>query len=416
MYDWANSAYSTLSITVLVSYLQGAVLKGNLGVLVWGWGIGLTGLAVAIMSPALGAIADAHGNKRGWLAGTAWMGAIASTLMIFATPDRPWLLVGLFVLSQIGIELSYTFYNGFLPEIASEQDMDRVSAYGYTMGYLGGGLALLGFLMLFRYGDRLGLPSADSDPDYLLPRLGLMLMGLWWGVFTLPIVLMLRDRSPPLDRSQSLSGAARTAMREVSRTLRHVRTYHMLTIFLLGFLFYNDGVQTIISQASVFAKQALEMKPDELVLLVLMIQFVAAVGSAIFGRLASAVGQKRALQLCLVIWIGLLVAAYFTHSKPQFWVLGAFVALVLGGTQSISRSIMGTMTPPAHTAEFFGFFNLSGKAISFMGPIVFSTMLAATGSPHTAIFSLLAFFIIGWLFIWRLDVGVGRQQAARVND
>ena len=409
MYDWANSAYSTLSITVLVTYLQSAVLPGKSGVIVWGYGIGLMGLVVAVLSPTLGAWADTHASKRKWLAGTAWLGAGATALMFFATPDRPWLLVVLFLCAQFGMELSQTFYNGFLTEIASAETMDRVSAQGYALGYVGGGLALLGFMLLYNYGGQLGLP--DPDVNHLRPRLGLLLAGLWWGVFTIPAVVWLRDRGVPIKRDDPITAAARNAFREVFQTLRHVRRYQMLTLFLIGFLFYNDGVQTVISQASVFAGKALQMESGELALLVLMIQFVAAPGALLVGKLSDKLGAKTALQLCLVVWVTLLVCAYFVTSRTHFWIMGAAVGLVMGGTQSVSRTIMGLMTPPERTAEFFGFFNLSGKAISMFGPIVFATTLAWTDSPHYAILSLLGFFIIGWLFIWRLDVTIGRAQA-----
>jgi UMF1 family MFS transporter len=408
MYDWANSAYSTLSITVLVSYLQGAVLPGETGVRVWGWGIGLTELVVAISSPVLGAVADAHANKRFWLGLTALGGATAASLMFFATPERPWLLVPLFLTAHLGYELSHGFYNGFLPEIAGERNMGRVSAWGYALGYVGGGLALLGFLALYRYGDMLGLPAEDATQ--LRPRLGLLMMGLWWGIFTLPAIFWLRDKHRPEER-QPLAATARRAFGEVGHTLRNIRRYRMLAMFLLAFLLYNDGIQTVISQASVFAKYVLAMKPDELALVVLMIQFLALPGAIVMGWMADRLGQKQVLLACLAVWIGLLVAAYFVQTKAQFWCLGAVLALVMGGSQSVSRAIMGLMTPPAHTAEFFGFFNFSGKATSMFGPILFAEVLAQTGSPHRAILSLLAFFVVGSALAARVDVQQGQREA-----
>lgn len=409
LYDWANSAYSTLSITVLVSYMQGAVLPGDPGVRVWGWGIGLTELVVAVCSPVLGAVADAHASKRFWLGLTALGGATAASLMVFATPDRPWLIVVLFLAAHLGFELSQGFYNGFLPEIADEQSMGRISARGYALGYLGGGLALLAFLMLFRFGDALGLPALDSDATHLRVRLGLLMMGLWWGVFTLPAIFWLRDRNPPR-HDRSVAATAREAFGQVGHTLRNIRRYRMLALFLLAFLFYNDGIQTVISQASVFAKHVLSMPADELVMVVLMIQFVALPGAMLVGAAADRIGHKPALVACLLVWIGLLTAAYFIQEKWQFWCMGAVLGLVMGGTQSVSRAMMGLMTPAAHTAEFFGFFNLSGKATSLFGPIVFAEVLAQTGSAHRAILSLLAFFLIGSALVARVDVPRGQRE------
>jgi UMF1 family MFS transporter len=419
MYDWANSAYSTLQITVLVKYMIASVdrLVPEAGALVWGWGIGLTMFVAALLSPVIGALADAHASKRKWLAGTALTGAVASSLMFFATPDRTWLLVPLFLVANLSFELSLCVYNGFLPEIAREDNMGRVSAYGFALGYLGGGLALVLALALFFFGHRLGLPPADDDPQALLPRLGLLSMGLWWGVFTLPAVFWLKDRKPPPDRPQPLLPAARAALAKVAHTLRNVRQYRALAIFLVAFLLYNDGVQTVISQASVFADKVLRMETSELVMVILMIQFAAMPGAWLVGRLADRFGQKRTLSLCLAVWTALLIAAFFVRTNVHFWCMAAVVALVLGGTQSVSRAIMGLMTPVERTAEFFGFFNLSGKATSVFGPVFFSTILYTTGSAHWALTSLLLFFVLGWTLICFVHVApdAGKREPSHTG-
>jgi MFS transporter, UMF1 family len=418
VYDWANSAYSTLSITVLVSYLTSTLdkIQPELGALVWAWGIGLTMLVAAILSPIFGAIADAHASKRRWLATTSWTGSAACALMIFATPDRPWLLVLLFLTAHLAFELSQGFYNGFLPEIAPVERMERVSAWGYSLGYLGGALPLVIFLGLYTQGHRIGLPTAENDTTALVPRLGLLLMGLWWGIFTIPTILWLKDRGQPKRERQTLYRATRTALREVGGTLRNIRSFRMLTVFLIAFLIYNDGVQTVISQASVFAEKVLEMTSGELAQVILVIQLVAIGGAWSVGRLAEHWGAKPTLSLCLATWTVVLVAAFFVHTTTHFWIMAIVVALVLGGTQSISRAMMGRMTPASHTAEFFGFFNLSGKATSVVGPMFFGSILFATGSAHWAMVSLLAFFLLGWAIVARVDVEQGRAEAARADE
>ena len=420
MYDWANSAYSTISITVLVNYLVTDVLPsghawgewlGDPGVVIWGYGIGLTMFVAALLSPVLGAIADAHASKRRWLTVTALTGAAASSLMFFATPDQPALFVSLFLLAHLAFELSFGFYNAFLPEIAGDEEMGRVSAWGYALGYLGGGVALALVIGTLRYAEALGLPTEDQFGK----RLGLLIMGLWWGLFSLPTLLILRDKGEPSRERQPLHRAARQAFRDVGRTLRNVRRYRILAIFLLGFLVYNDGVQTVISQASVFAQKVLKMDAIELAKLILMIQFVALPGSMLVGWAADRFGQKRALIACLLVWIGILTGAFFITTTAQFWVMAFVTALVLGGIQSVSRSIMGLMTPERHTAEFFGFFNFSGKATSVFGPIFFSTILAATGNANAALGSLLVFFILGLAIVWPVNVARGQQEARAVE-
>ncbi|MGD9723564.1 MAG: MFS transporter [Pirellulales bacterium] len=412
LYDWANSAYSTIQITVLVDYLVNRIaLPDKMGALIYGWGIGVTMIVTAFLSPVLGAIADARANKRTWLAGATLVAAGSCALMWFATPDRPWLFVALFILANLGYEQAWGFYNAFLPEIADDKYMSRVSSWGFGTGYVGGGVLLLIAVVMFFQGDAWGIPSENGFRF----RLSLLLMGLWWGVFSLPMLLIVKDKRLPSREPQPLLATGKQALADVWSTLRHLRRYRMLVIFLVGFLIYNDGVQTMITQASVFATDVLDMQTSELGGVILMIQFVALPGALTVGWLADRIGQKPALMMCLGIWVTLLVCAFFITEKWQFWTMAAFAALVLGGTQSVSRTIMGLMTPESRAAEFFGFFNLSGKAASMLGPIVFSTTMYATGSAHYAILSLLGFFLLGWGIILPLNIKQG-QAVARANE
>ncbi len=405
-YDWASSAYSTLSITILVYYIQAVVLPGDWGPVVWAWGISLSMFVAAVLSPVVGAMADANCNKRRWLAATALGGAAASLAIAAVPPTSSWLVVGFFVLTALMFELSLGFYNGFLPEIADEHAMNRVSAWGYALGYIGGALALVLAMLVKQYGPQLGLPELG---DQL--RVGIVIMGLWWGGFSLPTLLVLKDRGRPPEHPLPLRPATRKAIGEVGRTLRNIRSYKILSIFLLGYLFYNDGIQTVISQSSTFAIRELSFDPSELIGLILMIQFVAMPGAMAVGWLADRLGQKPTLLGCLAIWIGLVVTAFFIESKLPFWVLGVVLALVMGGTQSVSRAIMGRMTPAHRTAEFFGFFNFSGKATSFLGTFLFGLVIQITGSARLSVLSLLVFFLIGLALAWRIDVAEGRRQA-----
>jgi UMF1 family MFS transporter len=204
---------------------------------------------------------------------------------------------------------------------------------------------------------------------------------------------------------------ARHALAEVWATLAHIRSYSVLALFLLGFLLFNEGIQTVMSQASVFADKVLKMQPQELGMVVLMIQFMATPAALGVGWIADAIGAKRTLLVCLAIWCVLLVVAYFTTQRWQFWCLGAVLALVMGGTQSVSRAIMGSMTPPAKTAEFFGFFNLSARATSMVGPILFSEVLVRTQSANQAILSLLVFIVAGAAVVLLVNLPRGIAQS-----
>jgi UMF1 family MFS transporter len=332
--------------------------------------------------------------------------------MFFATPDRAAIFVLLFLVANLNYELAQTFYNGFLPEIADDEHMGRVSALGYGLGYAGAALLLTTVLVLIRYGDALGLPDADG----FRARLSLMLVGIWWASFSLPILLIVRDRSPPAVAPQSVLVAARQGLREVATTIRRIRSYRMLSMFLLGFLIFNDGVQTLFSQTSVFAEKVLQLKIDKLASVILMIQLIALPGALLVGRLADRIGQKAALNLCLAVWVAVLSGAFFISQEWHFWIMAAATALVLGGTQSVSRTIVGLMTPESRAGEFFGFFNLSGKAFGIVGPIFFSEILARTGSAHWAILGLLLFFVVGWVVIIPLDISVGQREAREESD
>ena len=399
MYDWANSAYSTLSITVIAIYMQRVVLPGKWGAVAYGAAIAVGTLGGAVLSPLVGALADVNRSKRRWLAGTAMGGVAAAVLMALAPPDVPWLVIVLFLAMHMLFEISYVPYNGFLPEIADERAMNRVSALGYALGYVGGGLALLLAMPVIYYGG---------------PRWGIFLLGVWWGVFTLPTLWTLRDRMPRPDRPDPIHRAAAKAFRQVGRTLRSIRSYRILAIFLVAYLLYNDGMQTILTQASTFAIRDLKFSeddPTELLRLILMIQFVALPGALLVGWCADRFGQKQTLIGCLVVLLAICCTAWVVRTKSQFWIMGGVFALVMGGTQSVSRAIMGLMTPPERSAEFMGFFSFSGKATSFLGVGLFTLIVALTDSARPAVFAPLVFFLVGWWLVARINVKEGRREA-----
>lgn len=381
-------------------------VPGKMGTVVWAWGIGASMLIAAILSPILGSLADANRSKRKWLAFTALGGSATAIVLSLVPPTMPWVVVGLFVLTCFFFELSLGFYNGFLPEIADERSMNRISAWGYALGYLGGTLALLLALVIIKKGPEFGLVEISSQL-----RAGLFVMGVWWGLFTLPTLWVLRDRGERVDDQLPLGKAVRSAVGRTFDTIRHLRRYPMLAIFLAGFLLYNDGIQTVISQAPVVADELIGFDMEELIWLILMIQVVAMPGAMLVGFLADRWGQKPTLMCCLAIWVGLVVCAYFVTTKTQFWILGVVLALVLGGTQSVSRAMMGMMTPKTRAAEFFGFFNLSGKATSFMGVFLFGLITLLTGDMRLSMLSLLVFFVLGWVIVSFVNVKRGRQQA-----
>jgi UMF1 family MFS transporter len=384
------------------------------GTLVWGWGLGISMFFAAWLSPILGAMADARASKWKWLIGTSLSGSVFATLIGIMPVSQPVIICLLFFLTSLCFELSFGFYNGFLPELADDESMNRISGFGFAAGYLGGGLALVVALIAARvvgsFGEQFGLKT-DAEKLQAGLQVGLIIMGLWWGIFTIPAALLLRDRAKPRSAHLGFGATAQTALREVWHTLNNVRSYSVLSLFLLGFLIYNEGIQTVMSQAPVFADIVLKMKPEELILVVLMIQFVATPAALGVGWISDRVGVKATLLVCLSIWCGLLISSYFIHTKAAFWTMGVILSLVMGGTQAVSRAIMGAMTPPAKTAEFFGFFNLSCRATSMIGPILFVTIVNRTGDANLAILSLLGFIIVGMIVVSFVNLPRGMEQA-----
>ena len=331
--------------------------------------------------------------------------------MALVEPERYVWSVAFLVVAIVCLELSLTVYNGFLPEIADAEEMNRVSALGMGWGYLGGGLALLGAIW-FR---QLMLSSGRAD-EVTIVRYCLLGTGVWWLLFSIPAIWVLRDRGAGGARQAPLA-SIRSAGRDVVSTLYELKKRPTLGWFLVAFLFFNDGVQTVISQSSTFAIRELSFTTGDLAGVILMVQFVATPGALLFGWIADRLGQKNGLFLCLLIWIGLLLSAAFVYSKFAFWIMAVGVALVLGGTQSISRAIMGAMTPEEESAKYFGFFNLSGKATSFLGTFFFGLIVMLSGSARLAIILLLIFFVIGLVIIWPLDIrsAVAKEAKRRLG-
>jgi MFS transporter, UMF1 family len=406
MYDWANSVYSTLLITIVLCYVQDEVFPGRLGPVAFAWGIGLGMLLAAVLSPIVGAVADANCSKRRWLAGTALCGAAAAAAMAAIPPDHKWIVMAAFVLMGTCFELSLVPYNAFLTEISNEKTINRVSALGFALGYIGGAIPLLIAWAIVHFGRHLGL-AADADQH----RAGILLLALWWGIFSLPTLWVLRDRGRPPNRREPFHRAARAALSEVGRTLANLRRYPALALFLLAFLLYNDGMQTVITQADTVAKKELHFTVNELFLLIFMIQLIAFPGSLLIGWLSDRLGRKPVLMGCLAVWAGLLVSIAFVDSKFQCWIMGAVLATVLGGTQSVSRAIMSVLTPPKHAAEFFGFFNVSGKAASVLGAVQFGAVVYLTGNTRHAAISLVIFFVLGGLILTRVRVNTQSPDA-----
>ena len=426
MYDWANSAFFTTVVGAMFGpYLTGvaqAAVGENGPVLSFGSLYSVSAksffplcvstavLLQVVALPVLGAVADYSKLKKRLMAAFCYAGVTATCLMFFVTAGRQLLGGLLFIASVLCVNASVVLYNSYLPQITTEDRRDRVSSRGFALGYLGGGLLLVLNLALVQSAPRLGISTG------MAVRLSLLSAGLWWGGFALVTFSRLRERvanrALPPGRGYLSAGFSevRKTFRELGR-LRHTRR------FLLAYLLYIDGVQTVISMASVFLSQelfaarGLETDPSFLIGIYLLVQFVAIPGALIFERIARVAGTKQAIVLAVVLWSGLVIYAYgFLQTTGQAWFLGAMIGLVLGGVQALSRSLYSRMIPAGREASFFGLYEISERA-SWMGTLMFFFVVNATGSYRQAILFLIVFFVAGLVILFITDADRAVHEA-----
>ena len=426
MYDWANSAFYTTVVGALFSpYLtrlaQTAVGENgvvmNLGPLGAVTAKSLPTLCVSIsvgaqvfLLPILGALGDYSDLKKRLMALFCYIAVVANCLMFFIQGNL-YLFGGLlFIIANVGFGASIVFYNAFLPEIATEDQTDKVSSRGFAYGYLGGAILLVLNLVLVLRAEQLGMSAG------LAVRLSLLSAGVWWGGFAIISFYLLKSR--PKKKSLPPGQSYLTAgFKEIIDTLKELRRLPLTARYLLGYLIYNDGIHTVIFASSAFLEQELFPGGNSVFLLeiFLMVQFVAVAGALIFERLAYAIKTKNAIIVSLVIWAGVVIYAYqFLHSVPEAWVMAAVIAIVLGGSQALSRSLFARMIPVGKEASFFGLYEVSERGTSWMGPLLFSIVIARTGSYRLALLSLIFFFVVGLIVLWFTDTDRGIREAQEV--
>jgi UMF1 family MFS transporter len=413
LYDWANSAYTTTVVTVFLGpYLANitrAAADANgfvfpLGIPIraesfFPYMISLSVLLQVLFLPILGAVADYSHRKKQLLGIFAYAGAAATMGLFFLQGDL-YLLGGLlFLLANVCFGASIVFYNAFLPDIAAPDQRDTVSSRGFAAGYFGGGLLLAANLVLFQRAEAFGLTSGEAV------RISMFSAGLWWALWTLAPMGTLRRREPvrQLEPGQHV---LTVGFQQLAETFRNARNYPQTLLFLAGYLLYNDGIQTVIGLASVYGAEELKLEQSTLITAILMVQFVAFGGALAFGWLARVLGARRAIMLSLVIWTATVTFAYFMQAGnvTQFFILAAVIAIVLGGSQALSRSLFAQMIPPGKEAEYFSLYEVSERGTSWLGPLFFGLALQFTGSYRIAIVTLIAFFVAGFLILSRVDV------------
>ncbi|MFE2827487.1 MFS transporter [Streptomyces sp. NPDC059271] len=415
-YDWACSVYSTSVLTVFLGPYLTAVAKHAadadgfvhpLGIPVragsfFAYAVSASVIVSIFVMPLAGAAADRSGRKKPLLAAAAYLGAAATTGMFFLDGDR-YLLGGLLlIVANASLAVSMVLYNSYLPQIAPPEERDAVSSRGWAFGYAAGSLVLIANLVLFTAHDSFGVSESTAV------RICLASAGVWWGAFTLVPLKRLRDRRAPATPTGRPSAHG---WRQLAATVRDMRGKPLTLSFLLAYLIYNDGIQTVISQASVYGSEELGLSQSTLIVAVLLVQVLAVGGALGMGRLARTYGAKRTILGSLVAWTLTLGAGYFLPAGAPVWffVLASAIGLVLGGSQALSRSLFSHLVPRGKEAEYFSAYEMSDRGMSWLGPLLFGLTYQLTGSYRDAIISLVAFFVIGFVLLARVQV----RQAVR---
>ena len=414
VYDWANSGFYTTVVAALFGDYLTRLAQAKLGDngIIFALGpflltakslapftVGTSVFLQVFLLPVLGALGDYSVLKKRLMMFFCYAGAAATCLLVFLTTGRHIFGAVVFVVANVCFGASIVFYNSFLPDIATEDQRDKVSSRGFAWGYLGGGLLLALNLAFVFTAARIGISTG------MAVRLSLLSAGIWWGGFA--SISFLRLRARPAVRALPPEHSYFTiAFAELASTFSELRRLRETFKYLIGYLFYNDGIQTVIAVSGVFlgqelfAARGLQTPPAFLLGILLAVQFLAFFGALGFERLARAVGTKRAILASLIGWLGIVIYAYaFLHSVTEAWVLAVFIAVVLGGSQALSRSLFSQMIPQGREGSFFGLYEISERGTSWLGPIVFAQVVAYTGSYRQAILSLIVFFILGTVIL-----------------
>ncbi|GAA3075535.1 MFS transporter [Streptosporangium carneum] len=408
-YDWATSAFNSTVLTVflgpyLTTIAETAARGGPYVEVLWfdvrpsayySLVVGVAAVLQIVVMPLAGALADHTGRKKELMGLFAYIGA-GATICLWFVSDGGYLLGGaLFVVANLGYAAALVIYNSFLPEISSADDRDRVSARGWGFGYLGGGLLLALNLALFLGHETLGVSEGDAV------RICLSSAGLWWAGFTIIPMLRLRNRRALAPGAERAGQAVTGSLRQLAHTIADLRRRPLTLAFLVAYLIYNDGVQTVISFSATYADQELGLSQTTRIAAILMVQFVAFGGALLLGRIAAVYGAKRVVMTALVAWMAVVGVAYFLPrgSALPFFALAFAIAIVMGGTQALSRSLFSHVIPAGKEAEYYSLYEISDKGSTFLGSFTLALALQLTDSYRLGILSLLAFFLLGLVML-----------------
>jgi len=394
MYDFANSAFTTIIVTVVYSvYFINHVVGGDpgYGEMLWGRAVGLSMTLVALTAPILGAVADYSRSKKKFLFINCYLTVIFTALLYFVGQGDITRGMLFFILANYAFNSANVFYDAFLPEITSVENIGKVSGYGWALGYVGGLVALLGSLVLINTNVRLIFP----------------MIAVHFFIFSLFTFFWLKEVRLPSKRTNYF----RVGFHRIVSTLKNIRKHPQLLKFILSYFIYNDGITTVIVFASIYGITRFGMTTRDMLIYFILAQFTSILGSAAFGWLTDKTSAKLSLSYSLIIWIIVVIWAFFCNSATEYYFVGLAAGLAIGSSQSNSRTMLSRLTPLTRQAEFFGFYTLTGRLSSIIGPVLYGWIAHATGDIRYSILSIMLFFIIGWLVLQSVNYHQGILEA-----
>ncbi len=411
LYDWANSAFATTILAAILPLYFAEIIvpeqgvkvafmgfKGYLGATsLWGYASGLTSFFILISAPALGGIADRTNKRKTFLMVFCYSGALLTVLLFFSGPGDIFYTLLLFCLAHYFFIGGNVFYDSFLPYLAKGKDMDRLSGQGYALGYLGGGLILALSILFIQFGPEIGVPKEMSI------RIALASAGIWWALFATISFLWFRETKGFHYESRTIYRAVLDGVQKTWEATRMIARHKDILIFLLAYMIYNDGVQTVIKMAAIYGKDELHLSTGTLLGTLLMVQFAGIGGALLMSRISQRFGTRQTIMGALLVWLCLTIFAYTITSALEYWILGFIISLILGGTQALSRSFYGGIIPKDQSAQYFGYFSVFAKFSAIWGPILFAFIRQVTGTARLSVLSLSLFFLVGWILLWFVE-------------
>ncbi|MGD8976086.1 MAG: MFS transporter [Gammaproteobacteria bacterium] len=412
LYDWANSAFAT---TVMAGFFPVffSALSGDISARDSQFWFNMTlagsSILVAISAPLLGAIADRGGSRKKFLATFAMLGVVMTAGLAWVHAGQWWVGLLLYGLGTIGFSGANVFYDSMIVDVSEEDDFDLVSAFGYALGYVGGGLLFAVNVLMAQKPEMFGLADAGAAV-----RASFLSVAAWWALFTVPLLFGVRET--PTAQKASRWQAVREGLAQLIGTFREVRQLRVLLLFLIGYWLYIDGVNTVIKTAVFFGDRVLGLDQGSLVTALLLTQFVAFPAALAFGWMGKKIGPRPAILIGLVVYIAALFYAWrWLEDSGDFYNLAIAIGMVQGGVQSLSRSLYARLIPKSKTAEFFGFFNMVGKFAAILGPLLMALVVAMGAGERDSILALTILFVVGGLLLWRVDVEAGSRAAEAMD-